>query len=77
MEKKMPAHKGGGEEGGKGMELSIQKVDERSILKIGSESIEIKDYKISSSMRGGTELEIVIPIKGNIMEFSTSTSRES
>ncbi len=59
------------------MELSIQKVDERSILKIGSESIEIKDYKISSSMRGGTELEIVIPIKGNIMEFSTSTSRES
>lgn len=61
----------------KGMELSIQKVDERSILKIGSESIEIKDYKISSSMQGGTELEIVIPVKGNIIEFSTSTSPES
>lgn len=59
------------------MELSIQKVDERSILKIGDESIEIKDYKISSSMRGGTELEIVIPVKGNIMEFSTSTNQES
>ena len=51
----------------KGMELSIQKVDERSILKIGNESIEIKDYKISSSMRDGTELEIVIPVKVNIM----------
>jgi hypothetical protein len=61
----------------KGMELSIQKVDERSILKIGNESIEIKDYKISSSMRDGTELEIVIPVKGNIMEFSTSTNQES
>lgn len=61
----------------KGMELSIQKVDERSILKIGNESIEIKDYKISSSMRNGTELEIVIPVKGNIMEFSTSTNQES
>ena len=59
------------------MELSIQKVDERSILKIGNESIEIKDYKISSSMRNGTELEIVIPVKGNIMEFSTSTNQES
>ena len=61
----------------KGMELSIQKVDERSILKIGNESIEIKDYKISSSIRDGTELEIVIPVKGNIMEFSTSTNQES
>ena len=61
----------------KGMELSIQKVDERSILKIGNESIEIKDYKISSSMRDGTELEIVIPVEGNIMEFSTSTNQES
>ncbi len=26
------------------MEVSIQKMDERSFLKIGSESIEIKDY---------------------------------
>ena len=59
------------------MELSSQKVDERSILKIGDESIKITDYKISSSMQGGTELEIVIPVKGNIMEFSTSTSPES
>lgn len=58
------------------MEISIQKVDKCSILKIGNESIEVKDYKISSSMQGGTELEIVIPIKGNIMEFSTSTSPE-
>lgn len=58
------------------MEISIQKVDKCSILKIGNESIEVKDYKISSSMQGGTELEIVIPVKGNIMEFSTSTSPE-
>lgn len=56
------------------MELSIQKVDERSILKIGDESIEIKDYKISSSMRGGTELEVVIPVGCNVMEFSTSAN---
>lgn len=59
------------------MELSIQKVDERSILKIGDESIEITDYKISSSMRGGTELEVVIPVCCSVMEFSTSTSPES
>lgn len=58
-------------------EISIQKVDSRSFLKIGSESIEVKDYKISSSMQGGTELEVVITVDGNIMEFSTSTSPES
>lgn len=61
----------------KGMELSIQKVDERSILKIGDESIEITDYKISSSMRGGTELEVVIPVCCSVMEFSTSATQES
>ena len=59
------------------MEVSIQKMDERSFLKIGSESIEIKDYKITSSMRGSTELVVMIPINDSVMEFSTSTSRES
>lgn len=59
------------------MEVSIYKVDESSFLKIGSESIEVKDYKISSSMQGGTELEVVIPVNDSVMEFSTSTSQES
>ena len=51
------------------MELSIQKVDERAILKIGDESIEIKDYKISSSMRGGTELEVIFEFDAEFTEF--------
>ena len=59
------------------MEVSIQKVDECSFLQIGNESVEIKDYKITSSMREGTELVVVIHVEGNIMEFSTSTSQES
>ena len=58
------------------MELSIRRIDSRAFLGVGSELIEISDYKISSSMQGGTELEITIPYHENIMEFSTSATQE-
>lgn len=57
------------------MDLSIQKIDSRSFLKVGSETVEIQEYKISSSMRGGTELEVVIPVSDSVMEFLISTSQ--
>ena len=43
---------------------------------IGSESIEVTDYKISSSMRGGTELEVKIRLDEDITEFVTSATQE-
>lgn len=59
------------------MDISIQQIDSVSILIIGKEQIPIKDYKISSSMQSGTELEVVIKLDGSVMEFSTSTSQKS
>ena len=58
------------------MDISILKIDGNSLLKIGSETVKVQDYKISSSMRGGTELEIIIHVDDNIMEFLISASRE-
>lgn len=59
------------------MDVSIYRIDGASILGIGKEQIPIKDYKITSSMQGGTELEVVIKLDGKIMEFETSASSES
>jgi hypothetical protein len=36
---------------------------------MNGESIEIKDYKISSSMHGSTELEVVFEFEGDFTEF--------
>ena len=41
----------------------------RSFFQMNGESIEIKDYKISSSKHGGTELEVVFEFEGDFTEF--------
>lgn len=58
------------------VEISIQKIDERSFLTVKNESIELKDYKISSSMQGGTELEILIHVDDVNTIFSSSANPE-
>ena len=37
------------------MDVTISKFGSRSFFRLNGESIEIKDYKISSSMHGSTE----------------------
>lgn len=58
------------------VEISIQKIDERSFLVVKNESLELKDYKISSSMQGGTELEILIHVDDVNTIFSSSANPE-
>lgn len=55
-------------------EISICKLGGHAILKIGDEAIAVKDYKISSSMYGRTELEVVFEFDSKITEFSTEAS---
>lgn len=55
--------------------ISIERIDGRAVLNVGSESIEVTDYKISSSMRGGTELEVKIRLDEDITEFVTSATQ--
>lgn len=43
-------------------------------FQMNGESIEIKDYKISSSKHGGTELEIVFEFDGDFTEFSSKVN---
>ena len=56
-------------------QLSV--VDDIAVLKIGDESFRVKDYKISSSMHGGTELEVTICMDGGISVFETSARKEA
>jgi hypothetical protein len=42
--------------------VSVHKFGGRSFLTIGDKSVEVQDYKISSSMRGGTELEVTFQV---------------
>lgn len=58
------------------VEISIQKIDGRTFLIVKNESIELKDYKISSSMQGGTELEILIHVDDVNTIFSSSANLE-
>lgn len=60
----------------RGMDIAIKRIDGRAFLKVGNEVVELKDYKISSSMTGGTELEISILLHEDISEFVTSTTQE-
>lgn len=59
------------------IDISISCIGGRAILEVDGKGIEIKDYKITSSMQGGTELEVVIPLVGSITEFSMSARQES
>lgn len=58
------------------VEISIQKIDGRSFLVVKNESLELKDYKISSSMQGGTELELLIHVDDIKTIFSSSANPE-
>ena len=54
--------------------MKIIRVDGKAFLEIGSAQIALKDYKISSSMQDGTELEVVISINDGVMEFETQAN---
>lgn len=49
-------------------EISLHKFDSKCFLKVGNESIEVSDYKITSSMRGGTELVITVNLNASMEE---------
>ena len=58
--------------------VSIKRLGSRAFLEIGNSSVEIQDYKISSSMQGGTELEMIFEIKSSeIMEFELEATKAS
>lgn len=54
------------------MEAEILHIDNRAFLRLGKSTVEVKSYKILSSMYGGTELEVVIPMNGELTEFLMS-----
>lgn len=60
-----------------GIEVKIFHIGSRAFLKVGESSVEVKDYKISSSMHDGTELEVIIPLNGEVTEFLSSAKTES
>jgi hypothetical protein len=51
------------------VDVAIGKFGSRSFFQMNGKSIEIKDYKISTSMHGRTELEIVFEFEGDFTEF--------
>lgn len=53
-------------------DLRLSRIDERSILQIGSEQIEVSDYSIKSSADGSTELSVVFKGQASIFELSTN-----
>ena len=59
------------------MEIEIIRSDNRAFLKIGETTVEVKSYKISSSMHSDTELEVVIAMKEEITDFLVSSKRKS
>ena len=58
--------------------VSIHKFGGRSFLTIGDKSVEVQDYKISSSMRGCTELEVTFWVEScEVTEFKIGAKKES
>lgn len=58
--------------------IRIERFGSRSFLQIGNESIEISDYKISSSAHGGAELEVKLSVsKVTAEEFELGATKES
>lgn len=49
--------------------LQLEGLGADHFFQMNGESIEIKDYKISSSKHGGTELEVVFEFEGDFTEF--------
>lgn len=56
------------------MNIRITRIDSRSFIEIGSEKLEISDFKMQSSADGKTELCITIRDLTNEFEMSTSLS---
>ncbi len=57
------------------MDVTICKLGSRSFLRLNGESIEIRDYKVSSSMHGSTELgDVVFEFDGGVTEFSSKAN---
>ncbi len=56
------------------MDISIEKYEDRFFLRIDNTSVEIKNYKISSSAHGRTEFEVVFEFDNDIMEFWSKAS---
>ena len=56
------------------MDIAVSRIGTRAFLKLGSESAEVKNYKISSPMHGRTELEVVFEFEGGTTEFSSAAS---
>ena len=55
-------------------EISLKRIDSRSILQIGQEGVEISDYIVKSSADGNTELTVTII--GSCSGFELSASLE-
>ena len=53
-------------------QITIERINDRSVLKIGKGVLEISDYKIVSSADGTTELTILL--KGISSAFETSAN---
>ncbi len=53
-------------------DISIKKIESRTFLVVGNQSIEVKDYKLVSSGNGETELTLVLKGNASIFEMSAS-----
>lgn len=53
-------------------DISIKKIESRTFLVVGNQSIEVKDYKLVSSGNGETELTIILKGKSTIFDLSAS-----
>lgn len=56
--------------------MKLHKLDDHACLEVGNAVLVLKDYKLSTSMHGFTEIEAVIQIEDSVMEFETSTTTE-
>ncbi len=56
--------------------ITINKVDNRSFLKIGSEQIEVSDYNVKSTASGVTELNVTIRGTSNVFEMSANLKEQ-
>lgn len=54
------------------VDIKISKIEERSFLRIGNETIEVADYSIKSSADGTTELSVVIKGIARLLESSAN-----
>ena len=54
------------------IKVSIQRIDSRILLQVGTEQIEISDYNLKSSADGTTELNVTISGNATLFELSAS-----